>query len=117
MTGEKIYAVEHGHADECRELGKSISGLDREQWDNEKAGYMEAGVAAKFWSWDAASVAGEDMLGKLFQTGERELVYAVEDDRVWGIGFRPGDAAKNSERWGDNLLGKATMEARRVLRV
>lgn len=50
----------------------------------------------------------------MFNTGERELVYAVGEDSVWGIGFRPGDAEKNRERWGENLLGKSIMKARRL---
>lgn len=73
---------------------------------------MESGLFAKFWCPLVLSPEGEDLHGKLLNTGERELVYAVEDDRVWGIGYRPGDAEKNRGKWGQNLLGKALMGAR-----
>jgi ribA/ribD-fused uncharacterized protein len=116
-TCERIYAVEHGHGYECHELASNISGLNNEDWDAEKANTMEAGVFAKFWTPDPSLPSGEDLLRKLLSTGDRELVYAVEEDSVWGIGFRPSDAEKNRGSWGENLLGKAIMELRRICRV
>jgi predicted NAD-dependent protein-ADP-ribosyltransferase YbiA (DUF1768 family) len=73
---------------------------------------MEGGHFAKFWNPLIFSREGEDLLGKLLNTGERELVYGVEDDRVWGIGYRPSDVEKNRGKWAKNLLGKALMGAR-----
>lgn len=53
----------------------------------------------------------------LLGTGERELVEASPFDRVWGIGFREKDVIKaGRDRWGQNLLGKALMEVRGLLR-
>lgn len=77
---------------------------------------IETGVFCRFWSPDPSRQNAGDMLRRLFNTGERELVYAVEEDIVWGIGFRPGDAEKNRESWGENLLGKSIMKARRMCR-
>jgi ribA/ribD-fused uncharacterized protein len=50
------------------------------------------------------------------ETGDRELVEASPEDRIWGIGFTEKDAKENGERWGQNLLGKALVEVRRRIR-
>jgi len=53
----------------------------------------------------------------LLRTGDREIVEASPMDRIWGIGFAAGKAEEvGRERWGLNLLGKALMEVRRLLR-
>jgi hypothetical protein len=49
-------------------------------------------------------------------TGDRELVFSVEGNKTWGIGYRPGDAAKYRDSWGQNLFGKALMEVRSTCR-
>lgn len=53
----------------------------------------------------------------LLETGDRELVEASPMDRIWGIGFGAAKAGTvGRERWGLNLLGKALMEVRAMLR-
>lgn len=37
-------------------------------------------------------------------------------DRIWGIGFGWRNAEQNRHRWGQNLLGKALVEARERLK-
>lgn len=59
-------------------------------------------------------ITQEDILGKLFNNGDQELVYAVEEDTIWGIRYRPGDTEQNRGSWGQNLLGRVIMEARCV---
>lgn len=63
---------------------------------------------------------GKKTLGRLaaalLETGDRELVEASPRDRIWGVGFGSNNAEGQRARWGLNLLGKALMEARRVLR-
>jgi ribA/ribD-fused uncharacterized protein len=109
---DKIAVVQGGDPAQCRLYGRQVAGFDQRKWDEQKQNMMEGGLFAKFWCPLIFSREGEDLLGKLLNTGERELVYAVEDDRVWGIGYRPGDAEKNRGKWGENLLGKALMGAR-----
>jgi predicted NAD-dependent protein-ADP-ribosyltransferase YbiA (DUF1768 family) len=37
-------------------------------------------------------------------------------DKIWGIGFGENNAAKNKEKWGQNLLGVALMNVRKRIR-
>ncbi|OBZ74630.1 Ferric reductase transmembrane component 3 [Grifola frondosa] len=53
---------------------------------------------------------------KLLATGDKILVEASSKDRIWGIGFAEKHAMANQERWGLNLLGKALMDVRKMLR-
>jgi ribA/ribD-fused uncharacterized protein len=52
----------------------------------------------------------------LLDTGDRELVEASPEDRIWGIGFGADTADANREQWGENLLGVALMNVRRRIR-
>jgi ribA/ribD-fused uncharacterized protein len=54
---------------------------------------------------------------RLFATGDTLLVEASPFDGIWGIGCSEADAiSRAGNSWGLNLLGKALVEARRVLR-
>jgi ribA/ribD-fused uncharacterized protein len=112
IQADQIMAVRDGDPARCRQYGSQVAAFDKKKWDKHQVNQMEQVLFAKFWSPLILSPQGEDLLGKLLDTGDRELVYAVEDDRVWGIGYRPGDAAKNRGNWGQNLLGEALMGAR-----
>ncbi|CZR70274.1 uncharacterized protein PAC_20175 [Phialocephala subalpina] len=114
-TEDKIFEAKND-PQLCHKLGQEISGFNREKWHAQRENIMESSIFSKFWSPHPVAIHQEDLLGKLFNTGDRELIYAVEDDKVWGIGYRPGDAEKNRDSWGQNLLGKAIMEARRTAR-
>jgi ribA/ribD-fused uncharacterized protein len=52
----------------------------------------------------------------LLNTGDLELVEASPYDRIWGIGFKEEDAEANRNKWGANLLGKALIEVRGMLK-
>lgn len=50
-------------------------------------------------------------------TGDRILVEASPFDAIWGIGFEAKHALRQGEdKWGLNLLGKALMQARGIIR-
>src|SRR3989442_1063957 len=60
----------------------------------------------------------EALREKLFATGEREIAESSPRDKIWGIGMGESKAvAVGREKWaGLNLLGKALVRARTVLR-
>lgn len=62
------------------------------------------------------AAAGGRLAAALLETGDREIVEASPGDRIWGVGFGAKRAGGQRERWGLNLLGKALVEARRVIR-
>lgn len=59
----------------------------------------------------------QELWRKLDGTGEKELVEASPSDNIWGIGYAAKHALnQGEEKWGLNLLGKALMQARSILR-
>ncbi|EME88583.1 uncharacterized protein MYCFIDRAFT_85030 [Pseudocercospora fijiensis CIRAD86] len=82
---------------------------ERGRWDENKSRIVEEGNFYKF-------SENEGLKKKLLETGERELVEASPNDRIWGIGFGEEDAEENRGRWGENRLGVALMNVRRRLR-
>jgi ribA/ribD-fused uncharacterized protein len=64
----------------------------------------------------------EELKKRLLATGDTELVEASPFDRVWGVGFTPEQCRRGKkggagrELWGQNLLGKALMAARKRIR-
>lgn len=67
---------------------------------------MEEGNYLKF-------TQNESLRKRLLETGDRELAEASSFDRVWGIGYSAGEAAKAPrDSWGQNLLGKALVRVR-----
>lgn len=99
------------HPDEAKTLGRNVRGFDESTWVDRRYGIVVAGSVAKFGQ-------NDDLKAFLLGTGERVLVEASPLDRVWGIGLAADDPrAADPDRWlGLNLLGRALMEAREVLR-
>lgn len=110
-TREKILASrDPGRA---KRLGRRVQGFSEEKWVNRRFEIVAAGVEAKFRQ-------NEDLMEFLVGTGEKVLVEASPNDRIWGIGMAQHDARAGKPReWeGLNLLGFALMEARcRIRRV
>lgn len=52
----------------------------------------------------------------LLGTGNSEIVEASPVDNIWGIGFSSYKAMENTDKWGQNLLGKTLMKVRAVLK-
>lgn len=95
---------------EQKRLARKTTGFVTESWDEIKSQVVVAGNIAKFGQ-------NANLKSLLLDTGERLLVEAASEDRVWGIGFAAKDAMlpQNRQRWGENRLGKALMEARQHL--
>ncbi|KAL1938423.1 hypothetical protein VTO73DRAFT_11663 [Trametes versicolor] len=97
-------------AKECKSLGRKVQGFEDAVWTHERVRIVREGTLHKF-----RQHAG--IRGELLATGGRELVEASPRDRIWGIGFgRAGAERVDREAWGLNLLGRALVEARAVLR-
>lgn len=90
-------------------LGRLTENFDHDSWDEVKSAVVVAGNIAKF-------SQNPKLKGKLLDTGDRLLVEAASQDRVWGIGYTAKHAMSFREHWGENRLGKALMEVREHLR-
>ncbi|KAI0632590.1 hypothetical protein C8Q77DRAFT_1118368 [Trametes polyzona] len=97
---------------EVKALGRKVAPFDEARWLAARERIVLEGTLHKFPQHPA-------LRAELLATGERELVEASPRDRIWGVRFGMVTLEKGSierEAWGLNLLGRALMEARRVLR-
>jgi ribA/ribD-fused uncharacterized protein len=95
---------------EAKHLGREVRGFEEQRWKEACFDIVVQGNCAKF---GQNSALRDFLLG----TRTRVLVEASPVDRVWGIGLSCDDPrAADPELWeGQNLLGFALMEVRRVL--
>ena len=108
QLAEQIVTVSHPGA--AKALGRKVPGFDEQRWAAQCFGIVVAGNVAKF--------SQHPELGQfLLATGDRVLVEASPQDRVWGIGLAADDERAATPRtWqGLNLLGFALMEVRHRL--
>jgi ribA/ribD-fused uncharacterized protein len=108
-TADRILGVRHPN--EAKTLGRLVRNFDEDRWVAARYDIVVAGSVAKFGQ-------NDDLRRFLLGTGDRVLVEASPLDRVWGIGLAADDErAADPARWlGLNLLGKALMDAREILR-
>jgi ribA/ribD-fused uncharacterized protein len=107
-TAQKIMATDCPRT--CKKLGRQVKNFDYAQWECVRYHIVAKGCYYKFCQWN------KEIRDILLNTGESELVEASPYDRIWGIGFEEKDAEANRNKWGANLLGKALMEVRQMLR-
>ncbi|EMD32719.1 hypothetical protein CERSUDRAFT_87736 [Gelatoporia subvermispora B] len=93
----------------AKALGRAVRGFDEQVWERERERVVREGNLEKF----RQNAREREML---LGTGERMIVEASPRDRIWGVGFKEENAMRNRERWGLNLLGKALMEVRAIMR-
>lgn len=98
---------------EQKSLGRMVSNFNHAVWEENRDRIVQDGSYYKFAN---SLLSGENLKKKLLSTGERELVEASPEDRIWGIGFGEENASEMREEWGLNLLGKALMHARERMR-
>lgn len=92
----------------AKRLGRQVRNFDDAKWRTVCEAVLFAGNEMKFRQ-------NADLLTRLLSTGEAEPVEASHFDRVYGIGFRAKEAARNRHRWGLNILGKQLCEVRKAL--
>ncbi|TYP69544.1 NADAR family protein [Paenibacillus methanolicus] len=95
------------HPKEMKAYGRAVRNFDKDVWDRECYGIVLRGSLAKFAQNPALGVY-------LKSTGNRILVEASPQDRIWGIGMGQSNPDVNNPlKWqGSNLLGFALTEAR-----
>ncbi|KAF8651604.1 hypothetical protein AX16_004671 [Volvariella volvacea WC 439] len=93
-----------------KSLGRKVQNFDEGLWVERREDIVLQGNLHKFRQ-------NPELRGKLLATGEKTIVEASPRDRIWGIGYGEKNAIDNrNAKWGLNLLGKALMETRRVLK-
>ena len=102
-TADKILAS--STPAEAKSLGREVKGFNQKLWDEKCDGIVEQGNFLKF-----SQV--ENCRKALLATGERKLIEASPNDRVWGIGFAADEAEGKEEEWGANKLGEALERVR-----
>ena len=116
----------------ARTLGRKVTPFSEKTWAANRERIVTSASLAKFsrpvseegfrrGNGDEAGELPEGGKGgrlraALLETGGREIVEASPRDRIWGVGFGAKNAGSRRGRWGMNLLGRALMEARGVLR-
>jgi ribA/ribD-fused uncharacterized protein len=96
-------------------LGRRVAPYDDARWSEYRYRWMVDGLRRKF-------EHHPNMAAVLLGTGDRLLAEASADDTVWGIGLNLSDALAcdtaelNRRLDAGNLLGKALMEVRSLLR-
>lgn len=96
---------------DMRELSRMVKGYDENTWNNIKYNIAKKGIYAKF-------SQNPELRKRLIGTGESLLAACSIHDTTWGIGMSQLNKNRyNPSYWkGENLLGKALMEVRTLLR-
>lgn len=108
IAGE-VLDPENAHPSRAKALGRKVRNFDKEVWNEHADRVVEEGNVRKFGQ-------REEMKAVLLGTGEKVLVEASPEDRIWGVGFNRDQAKGREAEWGSNRLGKALMKARERLR-
>lgn len=97
---------------EAKDLGRKVRGFNPVVWDIMKFSYMVFVNYCKY-------SQNPELKKLLLDTGNKTLVEASPVDLIWGVGFKEDDDLILDEKnWkGQNLLGKALMEVRKLLQV
>ena len=93
-----------------KDCGKRVKNFNKEVWETYCRKYVYDGNYAKF-------TQNPKMLAELMATGDKEIVEASPEDKIWGIGLDENNPlAWDKDTWkGTNWLGIAIMEVRAKL--
>lgn len=94
-----------------KRYGRQVVGFDSDKWSEVCYNVVLKATIEKYRQ-------NPDLRELLFSTGEDIFVEASPHDVIWGIGMGKTDlGVEDPKNWkGQNLLGKAITEARRILR-
>lgn len=94
---------------EAKALGRKVKNFDQKLWERECMDIVTRGNYLRF-------SQNERLKLILLGTGDKKLVEASPNDRIWGVGFDTFEAEGKEARWGTNLLGKCLEAVRAKLR-
>lgn len=94
---------------EAKSLGREVSNFKQEVWDANCDQVVENGNYLKFSQDEKCKKA-------LLGTGNRQIIEASPNDKIWGVGFNAEEAEGREAEWGTNKLGKALERVRERLR-
>lgn len=92
----------------AKKLGRKVAPFDQQLWGVTRQGIVTDILVSKF--------RVPSMKEALFSTDDKELCEASPTDCIWGIGINIAAAVRGEKHRGSNLLGKALMRARDILR-
>jgi ribA/ribD-fused uncharacterized protein len=106
-----FHSNERKHPSEVKFLGRQVKNYNDKDWSCVRLGYMTYVNYLKF-------TQNDDFKKALLDTGDRILVEASPVDKVWGVGLaEKDDLILDEKNWmGQNLLGKALMEVRELVK-
>ena len=91
-----------------KNLGRLVKNFNLIEWDAKKYEIMKSGLIEKF-------SQNTELQKLLLNTNNAILAEASPYDTIWGIGISEKDV--KCKKWrGENLLGKALMEVRNIIR-
>ena len=92
-------------------IGRRVKGFDKDKWEAVCRQIVYDANYAKF-------TQNPAMMAELLATGDREIVEASPEDKIWGIGLHESDdRVHDKSKWqGTNWLGEAIMQVREKLR-
>lgn len=92
-------------------LGRQVGNFNEQIWLENRERIMYDAVVGKF-------SQNDDLRKIILDTGNKLLVEASPNDKIWGIGLAIDDSRiHDPKNWkGSNLLGKALMKAREYLK-
>ena len=108
-TYDKIMSLSNPY--KIKALGRLVKNFNQEIWDKHKEDIVFNGNLLKF-------SQNKKLCKQLLATGDKEIVEASPTDTIWGIGLAETDPdIYDKSKWrGTNLLGKAIMKVRNVLK-
>lgn len=108
-TYDKIMSLANPY--KIKALGRLVKNFNQEIWDKHKEDIVFNGNLLKF-------SQNKKLCKQLLATGDKEIVEASPTDTIWGIGLAETDPdIYDKSKWrGTNLLGKAIMKVRDVLK-
>ncbi len=92
----------------AKRLGRKVKPWDQAKWEANCSDIMEKILVAKF--------SHPAMKSLLLDTGDVAIYEAAPRDKVWGIGIGVEAGERGEAHRGRNLLGKALVRAREVVR-